>query len=111
MDRRFSFYLGYDLWMMKGEKHEGIGITPLLYLTMESNNVRGTLGFDFVYNNVFAGAYYRMSSSDIYILIYHAGLRVGRFQFGYAYGKTSSNRLSVSAEGHELFLNYFFEKK
>ncbi|HBG70587.1 MAG: hypothetical protein A2W93_08380 [Bacteroidetes bacterium GWF2_43_63] len=111
MDRRFSFYLGYDLWMMKGEKHEGIGITPLLYLTMESNTVRGTLGFDFVYNNVFAGAYYRMSSSDIYTLIYHAGLRVGRFQFGYAYDKTSSNLLSVSAEGHELFLNYFFEKK
>jgi len=111
MDRTFSFFAGYDLWMMKGEKHKGIGVSPLLYVANENSDFKVTIGFDFVWNNIFAGAYYRAGGVDIYTLIYHAGARVGRFQFGYAFDKTESDLLFANGSGHEVFINYFFEKK
>lgn len=111
MNRTFSFFIGYDLWMMKGEKHKGIGVSPLLYLTNEDSDMKVTIGFDFVWNNIFAGAYYRASDFNIVTLIYHAGARVGRFQFGYAFDKTESDLFLANSSGHEVFLNYFFEKK
>ncbi len=111
MDRTYSFFVGYDLWMMKGEKHQGIGVSPLLYVANENSDFKATIGFDFVWNNIFAGAYYCAGGVDIYTLIYHAGARVGRFQFGYAFDKTESDLLFASGTGHEVFLNYFFEKK
>jgi len=111
MDRTFSFFVGYDLWMMKGEKHKGIGVSPLLYVANENSGFKATIGFDFVWNNIFAGAYYRAGGVDIYTLIYHAGARVGRFQFGYAFDKTDSDLLFASGSGHEVFLNYFFGEK
>lgn len=111
MDRTFSFFIGYDLWMMKGEKHDGIGVSPLLYLSNEDSELKATIGFDFVWNNIFAGAYYRAADLNIVTLIYHAGARVGRFQFGYAYDHTKSNLALANWSGHEVFLNYYFEKK
>ncbi|KAF5028917.1 Type IX secretion system membrane protein PorP/SprF [anaerobic digester metagenome] len=111
LDRTFSFYIGYDLWMMKGERHKGIGISPLLYLSNEESDLKFTIGFDFVWNNIFAGAYYRAADLNIVTLIYHAGARVGRFQFGYAYDNTRSELLMGDGSGHEVFLNYFFEKE
>lgn len=111
LDRTFSFFVGYDLWMMKGEKHKGIGVSPLLYLTNENSDLCFTIGFDFVWNNIFAGAYYRAADLNIVTLIYHAGARVGRFQFGYAFDKTESDLFLANSSGHEVFLNYFFEKK
>jgi len=111
LDRTYSFFIGYDLWMMKGEKHKGIGVSPLLYVANENSDFKATIGFDFVWNNIFAGAYYRAGGVDIYTLIYHAGARVGRFQFGYAFDKTDSDLLFGNYSGHEIFLNYFFEKK
>lgn len=110
LNRTYSFYVGYNLWMMKGEKHKGIGVSPLLYVTNENSDFNGTLGFDFIWNSVFAGAFYRLGSLDISTLIYHAGARIGRFQFGYAFDKTESQLLFANGSGHEVFLNYFFYK-
>lgn len=111
LDRSFSLFIGYDLWMMKGEKHNGFGVTPLLNMTIEGNFLQTTVGFDFVWNSIYAGTFYRLSDMNSYNLIYHAGARIGRFQFGYAYDNSGSNQLSISGNGHEVFLNYFFEKK
>ena len=107
-DRAYSFFIGYDLWMMKGEKHDGIGVSPLLYLTNEDSDLRITIGFDFVWNNIFVGTYYRAADINIITLIYHAGARVGRFQFGYAFDKTESKLFTKNGLGHEVFLNYLF---
>lgn len=109
LDRTYSVFAGYDLWLMKGEKPEGLHVSPLAWLNTTLSDYSVLAGSGVSWNYLFAGAYYRFGKNNIDAAIFQAGARFWHFQAGYSYDMTVSKLTNASGGSHELFLNYFFK--
>jgi len=68
-------------------------------------------GTNVSWNWLYCGAYYRFNESNTDALAFQAGARFWHFQAGYSYDLTVSKLTNATGGSHEVFLNYFFEKK
>jgi len=109
--RRYAAFAGYDLWLMKGEKPEGFRVSPLVYFTTLPGGFSVLAGTNVSWNWLYCGAYYRFNESNTDALAFQAGARFWHFQAGYSYDMTVSKLTNASGGSHEVFLNYFFNKK
>jgi type IX secretion system PorP/SprF family membrane protein len=110
LDRKYAAFLGYDLWMMKGEKPTGFCFSPLVFVNNEFGGTNFLAGSNFSWNTIYIGSYYRYSNTNADAVILSGGARLGKFQFGYSYDYTVSKLTNASGGSHELFLNFFFDK-
>lgn len=111
LDRKYAAFLGYDLWMMKGEEPTGFCFSPLVFVNNEYGGTNFLAGSNFSWNTIYIGSYYRFSDTNADAVILSGGARLGKFQFGYSYDYTVSKLTNASGGSHELFLNYFFCKQ
>ncbi len=109
LTRRLAGFVGYDLWLMKGEKPEGFRVSPLVYCTTSPSGFSMLAGTNVSYNWLYIGSYYRFSKDNADAVAFSAGARLGKFQFGYSYDYTVSKLTNASGGSHEVFLNYFFK--
>lgn len=111
LPRRLAGFVGYDLWLLKGETPEGLRFSPLLYVTTLPGGFSAMAGTNVSWNWLYCGAYYRFNESNADALAFQAGARFWHFQAGYSYDMTVSKLTNASGGSHELFLNYYFKKK
>lgn len=108
LPRRYAGFIGYDLWLLKGEKPEGFHVSPLVHITTVPYGFSMLAGTNVSWNWLYGGAYCRFGDSNPDAAVFQAGARLGKFQFGYSYDYTLSKLTNASGGSHEMYLNYFF---
>ncbi len=111
LPRRYAGFIGYDLWLLKGEKPEGFHVSPLIFGTTTTGGYSMLCGTNVSWNWLYGGAYCRFGNNNADAAVFQAGARLGKFQFGYSYDYTLSKLTNASGGSHEMYLNYFFKNK